>query len=330
MANQMKSSLVSLLAPFVAVLLGFGLLMGAGDGQAQSSSAAGAAVKPFLGRWDLTVRASSKEHPSWMEVTEKNGHPGVLMVGFFGHATAADDVRIAHRQMEFLAPPDEGFKAGARFAARITSGGLEGTVQNPDGTSWQWSGRRAPALKRTREPKWGKPVELFNGRNLDGWKFSDPNGAGVWSVEGGTLVKNGSGSEIISIPKFTDFKLHVEFDCGPKANSGVYLRGRYEVQIETNSATDPPDRRMGAIYGFLAPHPALPRTPDVWQTYDITLVGRTLTLVHDGRTVIAHREIPGITGGALDSDEAAPGPIYLQGSEEGRVAFRNIVITPAE
>jgi hypothetical protein len=114
------------------------------------------------------------------------------------------------------------------------------------------------------------------------------------------------------------------------ANSGVYLRGRYEVQIETNSAQEPPNRRLGSIYGYIAPKPPLPATPNVWQTYDITLVGRTVTIVHNGRTIIDHREIAGVTGGALDTDEGSPGPIYLQGAEDGRVAFRNIVITPAE
>ncbi len=108
-------------------------------------------------------------------------------------------------------------------------------------------------------------------------------------------MKNGEGSELISTSKFRDFKLHVEFNPGPKANSGVFLRGRYEVQIETDSTSEAPNRSMGAVYGFLTPEPAVPRTADVWHTYDITLVGRTLTLVHNGETVIDRKEIPGIT-----------------------------------
>ncbi len=87
--------------------------------------------------------------------------------------------------------------------------------------------------------------------------------------------------------------------------------------------------RTGGIYGFLAPSPEQPRKPGEWQTYDITLVGRVVTVVQNGHTSIDQQEIPGITGGALDSDEGRPGPIYLQGSEAGHVAFRNIVITPA-
>jgi hypothetical protein len=83
------------------------------------------------------------------------------------------------------------------------------------------------------------------------------------------------------------------------------------------------------VYGFLASTPELPRKPGEWQTYDITLIGRMVTVVQNGKTVIDNKEIPGITGGALDSQEELPGPIYLQGTEKGHVFFRSIVITPA-
>jgi hypothetical protein len=134
----------------------------------------------------------------------------------------------------------------------------------------------------------------------------------------------------MSDAKFQDFKLHMEFNCGKDANSGVYLRGRYEVQIETESESEPPSHHTGGVYGFLAPSPELPRKADTWQTFDITLIGRRVTIVQNGQTIVDQKEIPGITGGALNSDEASPGPIYLQGSEKGHVAFRNIVVTPAK
>ena len=101
-------------------------------------------------------------------------------------------------------------------------------------------------------------------------------------------------------------------------------------RLKMNLQASRPSHHTGGIYGFLAPHPELPRTTDKWQTYDITLIGRHVTVVQNGTTVIDNKEIPGITGGAVDSNEAAPGPIYLQGSEKGHVFFRNIVITPAK
>jgi hypothetical protein len=97
--------------------------------------------------------------------------------------------------------------------------------------------------------------------------------------------------------------------------------------VETDSAAEAASHHTGGVYGFLDPMPEQPRKDGVWQTFDITLVGRTLTVVQNGVTVIDHRDIPGITGGALDSEEGEPGPIYLQGSEEGKVRYRNIVIT---
>jgi hypothetical protein len=102
------------------------------------------------------------------------------------------------------------------------------------------------------------------------------------------------------------------------------------LQIEDNSIQEPSSHHTGGIYGFIAPSPDLPRKPGEWQTFDITLVGRTITVAQNGTTIIEQKEIPGITGGALDSHEELPGPIYLQGSEDGHVAFRNVVVTPAK
>ncbi len=290
-----------------------------------------ASIKPFLGRWDLSLKAPNGELPSWIEVTEEQGRLKVVMVGLTDHATELKKVDLKGGEIEFLSPKgEEGFSDDTLFKGRLVGGQLVGTTSSPNGTTWHWTGRRAPTLKRNAAPKWGKPITLFNGKDFSGWRLSDAGRASKWTLEDGTLVNHGRGADIISTSKFEDFKLHLEFECGPKSNSGVYLRGRYEVQIETDSAEEPPSHHTGGVYGFLNPTPELPRKAGVWQSFDITLVGRTVTVVQNGQIVIDHQEIPGITGGALDSYEDMPGPIYLQGSEEGRVAFRNIVITPAE
>ena len=288
-------------------------------------------IKPYLGRWDLTLKTPKQELPSWIEISEGQGQPRILLVGISEHATPLRQVQVKNGEIEFLSPKgEEGFGEDMTFKGKLVGGQLGGTTTGTSGTSWPWIGRRAPTLKRTGPVKWGKPITLFNGKDFTGWRFSDPSRSSVWKVQGGILVRDGNGAEIITTSKFEDFKLHVEFNCGPQSNSGVYLRGRYEVQIETNSSQDPPNRRMGGVYGFIAPSLELPRKPGEWQTYDITLVGRTVTVVQNGQTIIDRQEIPGITGGALDSHEGLPGPIYLQGSEDGHVAFRDIIITPAE
>jgi len=288
-------------------------------------------LKPFLGRWDITIKTPTGELPSWIEVSEAQGQPKVVMVGTSEHATPLAKVQVTDGEIEFVSPKgEEGFSEDTTFKGKLVGGQLAGTATGSGGTSWPWIGKRAPSLKRSGTPVWGKPIALFNGKDFTGWRFSDPSHASNWKVENGELVNHGHGAEIITTSKFEDFKLHLEFNCGPQSNSGVYLRGRDEVQIETDSVQEPPSHHTGGVYGFLDPTPELPRKPGEWRTLDITLLGRIVTVVQDGQTVIDHKEIPGITGGALDSHEELPGPIYLQGSEQGRVAFRNIVITPAQ
>lgn len=285
----------------------------------------------LLGRWDLTLKTPDKELPSWLELSEKDGKVSADFVGRWGNARPLPSVTVKGNEITFVSPKEEeGGKADLTFHGTLKGETLSGTVNAPEGGgTWKWSGVRAPALKENASPKWGKPVELFNGKDLTGWTMSDPKTAKPWKVIDGNLVSPGNGPEIMNAHKFRDMKVHVEFKVDDNSNSGVYLRGRYEVQIETNSAQEGPTHHMGAVYGFLAPE-AENRTANVWHTYDITLVGRMITVVQDGKTIIDHKEIPGITGGALDSHEGEAGPIYLQGSEDGHVAFRKIVVTPAE
>jgi len=288
-------------------------------------------VTAFLGRWDLTLKAPDREYPSWLELSQQNGQLKAHMVGRWGNARPLPTVEIANGRLKFVSPKEEEDRNDDMvFEATLSGDRLSGTTTGPDGTVWPWIGERAPSLKRSGTPKWGKPIPLFNGKDLSGWAMSKSSSSSVWKVENGNLITPGEGPELINGSKFQDFKLHVEFNCGPNSNSGVYMRGRYEVQIETDSIAEPPSHHTGGVYGFLAPLPEPPRKPGEWQTFDITLIGRTITVVQNGQTIINSQEIPGITGGALDSHEELPGPIYLQGSEKGHVAYRNIVITPAK
>ena len=197
-----------------------------------------------------------------------------------------------------------------------------------DGQKATWSGARAPSLRRAVPPAWGEPITLFNGNALDGWR---PVGDGdsQWSVVDGILRNAGSGANLVTVQKFEDFKLHLEFRVPKGENSGVYLRGRYELQIDDAAGLEPSSHHLGGIYGFIAPSENVARAAGEWQSMDVTLVGRMLTYTLNGTTVICSREIPGITGGALDSAEADPGPLLLQG-DHGPVDYRNIVITPAQ
>jgi hypothetical protein len=144
----------------------------------------------------------------------------------------------------------------------------------------------------------------------------------------GVLRNVKPGGNLVTDQQFEDFQLHIEFRYGPKGNSGVYLRGRYEVQVLDGPSAEPDAHLQGGIYGFLTPSAIVTNGPGAWNTFDITLVGRQVTIVVNGTTVISEQAIPGITGGALESDEGAPGPLMLQGDHTA-IEYRNIVLTPA-
>ena len=292
--------------------------------------AVAAGPEALLGRWDLTVQDEhQKQLPSWLDLKQDHGAWKIDFVGRWGNARPLRRVAIRGDQIFFVSPKqEEDSRNDLVFEGKLSGDGLVGTAKGPNGSSWTWTGKRAPALAPRPDVKWADPIQLFNGHDCSGWTFDNPAKASSWVVENGCLVNKSAGSNIATEQKFQDFKLHVEVNCPTNANSGIYLRGRYEVQVEDDSLQEPPTHHMGAVYGFLAPVPEQPRRPGTWQTFDITLVGRWVTVVQNGQTIINHKEIPGLTGGALDSHEELPGPIYLQG-DHGGIAYRNILLTPA-
>jgi hypothetical protein len=284
----------------------------------------------ILGRWDITVQDAEGPYPSWLEVMlRKETELMARFVGRFGsnrHAT-----EISYREGELLVriPVQyETNKSDLVFRGRLTGDRLEGTTDDAGGKTLKWTAVRAPALLRTTSPAWGRPVDLFNGKDLSGWKLRDQTEGNCWSIVDGAMVNTPPCVDIITDRAAADFKLHAEFNIVPKSNSGVYLRGRYEVQIQDDAGRAVDSLRMGGVYGFLRPAVNASGAPGQWQAYDITLVGRRVTVVLNGQTIVDNFEIPGITGGALDSDEGAPGPLMLQG-DHGRIAFRKILLTPA-
>jgi hypothetical protein len=283
-----------------------------------------------LGRWGLTVRGSDGPYPSWLEVSlRKETQLMGRFVGRFGSMRHLTEITYRDGEIAFRVPVQyEQNTSDLVFKGRLTGDRLEGTTEETGGKTIAWTGARAPDLIRATPPRWGKPVQLFNGKDLTGWRLRGSNRGNCWSVVEGTLVNNVPCVDIITEQKFTDFKLRLEFNIVDKSNSGIYLRGRYEVQIQDDYGKATDSLRMGGLYGFLRPSHNAAGRPGQWQTYEITLIGRRVTVALNGKTIIDNEPIPGITGGALDSDEGAAGPIMLQG-DHGKIAFRNIVLTPA-
>jgi hypothetical protein len=283
----------------------------------------------LLGRWDLVVRSGAQSSPSWLEV-ERSGTSTLVgrFVGSGGSARPISKIQFTGGTFRFAIPPQWEVDPGdIAFEGRLEGGRISGSMTMGDGQQAAWSGTRAPALRRTRPPEWGEPIALFNGTSLDGWQTIG-GGTTHWRAQGAMLRNGNSGANLMTVRKFDDFKLHVEFRVPKGSNSGVYLRGRYELQIDDAAGPELSSHNLGGLYGFISPSENAARAAGEWQSMDVTLVGRMVSYVLNGTTVICNREIPGITGGALDSAEAEAGPLMLQG-DHGAVDYRNIVITPA-
>ncbi len=280
------------------------------------------------GRWDITIDESGKALPSWLEIDHSGTHRLIgYYVGPSGSARPISKVNFTDGKMSFTIPPQwEAENNDITFEGILDGDKLSGTMTTADGKSHSWTAVRAPSLRRDKAPVWGKPITLFNGKDLKGWHTMGPN---QWKAEGGILRSPHSGSNLVTDESFTDFKLHIEFRYPKGSNSGVYLRGRYEVQVADSKGLEPQKDQLGAIYGFIAPSEMVAKSAGEWQSYDITLVGRMVTVVANGKMIICNREIPGITGGAIDSKEGEAGPLLIQG-DHGPVDYRNIVITPAK
>ncbi|WP_185958433.1 3-keto-disaccharide hydrolase [Fodinibius sediminis] len=280
------------------------------------------------GRWDITIETPGGQQPAWLEI-ETSGVSALVgqYVGPSGSARPISEINYSEEKdrYSFTIPPQwTQRETDPHFEFSLEDGRLKGWTTDPEGNKLQWTGVRAPLLEREEEPEWGDPVELLDS-DLSKWVVPDNN---QFHVEDGVMINKKSGGNLVTKQSFEDFKLHVEFRYPEGSNSGIYLRGRYEVQVIDSYGMEPESHLLGGVYGFIDPSVNAAKKAGEWQTYDITLTGRTVTVVLNGTEVICKRPIPGITGGALDSNEGEPGPIMLQG-DHGPVEYRNITITPA-
>lgn len=283
----------------------------------------------LLGRWDITATGTKSGLPRncWLELTRDNG----VLKGRFNPGGGAvfnlPVVKIENGKLTFQYPEGNPEKQQV-WQGALKTGNLVGTA-NTDGRTLTWTGVRGPVWPKTppkRSP--GKPVDLFNGKDVSGWLCQEPNKPMGWFVKDGILMNEGKNAcNIYSQQKFNDFKLHVEFNVAPDSNSGVYLRGRYEIQVLDGYNRPMDVHSQGALYGFTVPTAKADKPAGQWQTFDITLIANHVTVLLNGVNILDNGEVPGITGGALDANEKAPGPIMLQGNH-GKVQYRKVVLTP--
>jgi hypothetical protein len=192
-----------------------------------------------------------------------------------------------------------------------------------------WTGVRAPEIRDVDNASWkpGAPVELFNGKDLSGWNPTIPGRELGWAVKDGLMTSLAGANNLASSEKFWNFLLRAEYRYGAKSNSGIGLRGRYEVQIQDDKGTSIDGHSHGSIYSRHIPLVDASLAPGEWQTMEVRLVGRTVTITLNGKITVDRKLIDGLTAMATDAEEALPGPITIQG-DHGSVEFRRITVTP--
>jgi hypothetical protein len=291
------------------------------------AGALAAQPNPFLGRWNFNIQTPAGQRASWLGVYERGGALEVWYQPTGGNVFQVKEARIEGGRLILDIQASGPTRPAVVWELEAKGDRLVGVAQRGENTT-PLEGKRAPELKRPEPRAWTEPRPLFNGRDLTGWEPAGNPANSHWKALNGELVNEKLGSNLKSVEKFEDFKLHFEVLLPEHTNSGFYLRGRYEIQLENEpEGKSPPERRMGSIYGRIAPKPAPANRPGQWDVFDVTLVGRTLTVVQNGVVTIDRQEIEGITGGALDADEELPGPFLIQGDHAGGVRFRNITVS---
>lgn len=303
--------------------------------------------KDLLGDWSLDLESGE---PAWMSVDEKDGNPLVRMRVYIGpdgpySATAADDGRLKFslRRRRVAQGSDVFIESAVNVG--IANGKLDGLITRTatDGSvneRTRFTGKRIPPMPQSppdlSKVRFGLPILLFNGKDLAGWRPHEPDKINGWSAQDGMLVNTtpktdfsatGDHANLRTEAEFEDFWLHIEFLVEGNRNSGIYLRGMYEAQVVDRDSRMQGIQGPGAIFGRIAPSANAGKPGGQWQTYDLTLVDRHVTVVLNGVKVIDNQPIIGPTAGAIYTDPSAPGPIYLQG-DHTTVKYKNIYLAP--
>ncbi len=326
---------------YAIIALAFALAVTAPSARAENRK------NPYLGHWALTIPGGG---PGWLEITRENGNlEGAILWGggSVKPVTSAkiDSDRLVLTRVEVSRRgPDKGKKISETITATVSGDDLQlVTVKaRPDGGEFgraEFTGKRIPPVPPRPDlskAKFGEPIAVFNGKNLDGWKLTHPGAANGWIAEDGALVNKATQHEgrphvsygnLRTIDEFQDFNLKLEVNVPEKSNSGIYLRGIYELQVLDSYGKPLSPHNMGAIYSRITPAVSAEKPAGEWQSLDITLLDRHITVALNGKRIIDNEPLLGCTGGALWSDPLRPGPIYLQGNH-GAASFRNIVLTP--
>jgi len=309
-----------------------------------------AAENPFIGAWELTLPGGSA---GWLGVKETGGHLEASVMWVAGSVEPVASVKVEDARLILTRHHTSERKVGGStvkknitetITASLEGDQLKGVSVKPreNGSGEEraeFTGKKSPPLPSApnlSKIKFGPPLELFNGKDLTGWRLTDSSAVNGWSVKNGELANHNTNEEgkphknfgnLRTDQEFEDFNLKLEVRYPEHGNSGIYLRGMYEVQVEDSYGQEPTTHNIGSIYSRIKPTSNPSKPAGQWQDFDITFVDRHVTVRLNGKEIISNHPIAGCTGGALWSDVTRPGPIYLQGDHTS-VAYRHIVLRP--
>ncbi|MBN8418977.1 MAG: DUF1080 domain-containing protein [Verrucomicrobia bacterium] len=301
-----------------------------------------AADNPFVGRWALTIPGGGA---GWLGVESKDGALSSSVLWGGGSVLPTASTKVEGDTL--IVTREQKNKEGKLAAIETITAKAEGEVlklstskKNAEGKeigkAQEFAGKRiadVPPAPDLSKVKYGAPIQLLNGKDLTGWRLLKEGVDNGWNVVDGILqnrvvkAKDKHFGNLRTDAEFEDFNLKTEVRTQEGSNSGIYLRGIYEVQVMESFGQPLDSHHMGALYSRITPSVAAEKPIGEWQTLDITLVDRHLTVILNGKTIIDNAPVLGCTGGAISSDEFKPGPIYLQG-DHTNVDYRNMVLTP--
>jgi len=295
---------------------------------------------PVMGNWGAKLSYDTMSSGSLIFSRDADGAPKAFVLWRWGSPEWCSDVRVTGNEFSFRHP------YGVFYRGKVEGGRMTGELAKFDKKTGKlieayrpFTGWRNPPIEpaNTHEAKFGEPIDLLKG-GLDGWEAMGTGNFG-WSFKDGVLsnrIKRDAagkrvGGDVNLISKradFFDFNLSYDVRVPEGCNSGVYLRGRYEIQT-IDSYGKPVDRHnMAAFYGRITPKVAAEKAPGEWQHVDVTLYRRHVTIALNGVTIIDNEPVEGVTGGAIDANEFVPGPIYIQG-DHSDADYRDMILRPA-
>jgi hypothetical protein len=283
---------------------------------------------PFLGKWDITGTGQYSNQVYWLEVKVEDGKLAGYFLNRGGSVTKLPEIAIENGELVF-SPATRPDAPKPVHRAKVEEGRLLGMLTDGE-QEIAWIGVRPPnwgEYNANGRHKLGTPVLLFDGKTMEHWDVQHKDRPSGWSVVEGAMTNEAKANNLVSKHRFDNFRIRCEYKLEEKSNSGIYLRGRYELQVLDDAGKEPGSHSHMSLYSRVKPLVNASLPAGQWQFMEATIVGNRLTVSLNGKKVHDNILIDGITGGALDSNEGEPGPIMLQG-DHGKVWFRKVTVTP--